>query len=231
MKLISLTQGQHAIVDDEDYERFSKFKWQALQLSKGKFYAARSTSKKKEQKTVFMAHDVLSPRMFFVVDHINHQHALDNRRENLRYATPQQNTFNRKANGERQVKGVYWHSQVSKWRAMIRVDGKLHCLGLYENKEDAARAYDDAAEAAFGEFASLNFPRHEPPLSHGFMVHILLTLESLTPNPLDRASFHACLRTHGVSQRLRGFHGKKAEPKLESLTEVHTGNLPLAEVW
>jgi hypothetical protein len=40
---------------------------------------------------------------------------------------------------------VSWYGPSSKWRALITVGGRTTWLGLYENEEDAARAYQRAA--------------------------------------------------------------------------------------
>jgi AP2 domain len=157
-RLIPLTQGKFAIVDECDYDRLVLEEWQAMNLYKGKFYAGRTEGTKPAQTTIYMAHLILPPRPGFIVDHRDYEQTLDNRRANLRYATVQQNSFNRGPNKGRRFKGVFWHAQVQKWRAMIRVNGKLICLGLYSSEEDAARAYDARAVIEFGEFVYLNFP-------------------------------------------------------------------------
>lgn len=85
---------------------------------------------------------IMQPEPGQIVDHINGD-TLDNRRENLRIATASQNArnigSNRKNAGSPYV-GVGWHSGRGKWTSSIRVDGKLHYLGIFEDIDDARRA-------------------------------------------------------------------------------------------
>jgi len=96
-----------------------------------------------------------------LVDHINHN-GLDNRKANLRFATPQQNTWNRRClsrcKGTKYI-GVSWDKQSRKWRVRILVDGKSRFLGYFEDEKEAAKAFDRAAKEHRGEFAFLNFPQ------------------------------------------------------------------------
>jgi hypothetical protein len=72
------------------------------------------------------------------VDHINGvKH--DNRLENLRLVTCQQNAFNRT-----KALGYYWNKVLCKWMAQIKLDGKSKHLGLFVNEEDAREAYLNA---------------------------------------------------------------------------------------
>ena len=48
--------------------------------------------------------------------------------------------------GSSQYKGVWWNKRESKWRARIRFEGKAIELGHFKEEEEAARAYDKAAE-------------------------------------------------------------------------------------
>jgi hypothetical protein len=83
----------------------------------------------------------------------------NNRRSNLRGATPLQNSFNKKTQkrSRSSFKGVTWHAETEKWRCRIRYLNKLHSLGLYSTPQEAARAYDTKAKEFFGEFAKTNF--------------------------------------------------------------------------
>jgi hypothetical protein len=101
-------------------------------------------------------------------DHIN-QNGLDNRRQNLRIATPSQNHAN-KAKGRGDFSSLYKGVYIRKdrlhlgWYACVGSNKsktpKIY-LGRYETEEEAARAYDRKAIEIYGEFASLNFPTEE----------------------------------------------------------------------
>ena len=92
------------------------------------------------------------------VDHANLERA-DNRWCNLRLASARQNAQNRPrySNNTSGLKGVSWHGQAKKWRAYVTMlNGKKKHIGLYATKEEAALAYDAAAELLYGEFALTN---------------------------------------------------------------------------
>lgn len=90
----------------------------------------------------------------YIIDHINRKR-LDNRRENLRIATPQQNAMNKsiQPNNTSGVPGVSWRKDRNKWRAFITINRKQIALGNYENIDDAIAARKAAEEKYFGEFA------------------------------------------------------------------------------
>lgn len=90
------------------------------------------------------------------IDHINGDRA-DNRLENLREVTRSQNNMNCKPKGgSSRFKGVTFDKEKRLWAAQIKADGQRKFLGRYSSEEDAAHAYDDAANKHFGEFARLN---------------------------------------------------------------------------
>lgn len=82
---------------------------------------------------------------------------LDNRRENLRFATPAQNNQNasRRTRNENLPKGVSRGTD-GIFKARISSNGKQITLGTFQTSAAAARAYDEAAKTLFGEFASTN---------------------------------------------------------------------------
>jgi hypothetical protein len=91
------------------------------------------------------------------LDHKNRKRS-DNRIDNLREATTQQNGFNRdlQSNNKSGYSGVSRDSKSNRWRVRIKIDGEEKYLGSFDTKEQAAREYNRAAIHYFGEFASLN---------------------------------------------------------------------------
>lgn len=84
------------------------------------------------------------------LDHINGDKD-DNRIANLREVDRRENMRNRsmpKTNRSGHP-GVIFHSARGKWQASIRVDGKLHYLGIFDDKADAVAARIEA-EKQFG---------------------------------------------------------------------------------
>lgn len=86
------------------------------------------------------------------IDHINRDRS-DNRIENLRECTRLQNV-----QGSRSVRigcrGVR-PCPGNRWKARIRVGGKLRHLGHFKSEKDAALAYARAAVDHFGKFAPI----------------------------------------------------------------------------
>jgi hypothetical protein len=91
------------------------------------------------------------------VDHIN-GNRIDNRRSNLRLCTSAENLRNTGVHPKSTTgyKGVKWDNKRGVWYSSISIKGKTKYLGSYTNPVDAARAYDNAAIEASGEFAKTN---------------------------------------------------------------------------
>ena len=153
MKEIELTGGKYALVDDEDYEWLSRWKWRCTSG-----YATRSSPRQcGKRPTILMHRLILGLSEGEVTDHINHN-GLDNRRCNLRRCTSSENAQNSlmpESNSSGYM-GVIRNK--GKWVARIRYDGESARLGQFDTAEEAARVYDIAALELHKEFATTNFP-------------------------------------------------------------------------
>lgn len=90
----------------------------------------------------------------FEIDHVN-RNKDDNRWENFRPATRQQNARNQGLRSDTQsgFKGVSFHTKVGRWRAVIETDDGHRHLGYFNSPELASAAYRQAVIQHFGQFA------------------------------------------------------------------------------
>lgn len=148
MRKIPLTKGKFAIVDDSDYLAIGQMRWH---------YTGRYAARRIEGKIIMMHRYLLGGESLKDVDHVNGD-ALDNRRKNIRFATPQENAWNSKAHKDSssKFKGVSWDKVRKKWVAMLYLNKRLRNLGRFETQCQAASRYNDVAAVEFGNFARLN---------------------------------------------------------------------------
>lgn len=180
------SEGKFTIVDPADFYRLNSFYWLTCGKNDNLYAARLIRLKSGRLGTVLMHREIyfncsnahlsnLSPNALNnftcspaqlsnfsrsgLVDHINTD-SLDNRKANLRLATHSQNSCNSrrdKSNTYSRFRGVSFSKRKGKWFAAIRVNGKKTWLGYFANEEDAAKAYDEAAQKYHGEFARVNF--------------------------------------------------------------------------
>lgn len=129
MSLILLSQGKYALVDDEDFDFLSQWKW-----TYDRGYARRNDKKKK----IYLHRLINKTPLGFQTDHIN-QNKLDNRKCNLRNANHKINSINRglQSNNKSGYRGVAWCKYVKKWESYIWNNRKKINLGYYFSLEDA----------------------------------------------------------------------------------------------
>lgn len=160
-KIIKLNTGETALVSKEDYDRVAARRWtRKLGKDTETIYAVSYTKIRTRKYQRISLHRFIlginDPAVH--VDHIN-GNGLDNRRENIRIATKQQNVWNSKkhSNGATPFIGVTDRGYgYPKFRARIVINGKRVHLGDFDTAEAAAKAYNEAAIKARGEFARLN---------------------------------------------------------------------------
>lgn len=152
-KIIYSNSGKEIFVDNEYYEILIKYNWndytgyaRTFKRKNGKFYS------------LLMHRIILNLTDNKIkVDHIN-GNGLDNRKQNLRLATTQENGYNRKVNKNNTsgYKGVVYHKRDKRYQCSIKINGKRIHLGYFKTAIEAAKAYNEAAIKYFGEFARLN---------------------------------------------------------------------------
>lgn len=153
MKMIPLTQGYFATVDDRDYAQLRKFNWCAHVKPQRTVYAKR----RGKTKQMDMHVQILGLQPGTVIDHRD-GNGLNNRRRNLRRCRVYQNVQNqrRRSTNTSGFKGVSWNKNCEKWIARIMARYKSVFLGYFSSRRAAARAYNEAAIRLHGPFARLN---------------------------------------------------------------------------
>lgn len=160
MKLIPLTQGKLAQVDDEDYDYLMQWKWFANKVG-NTFYAKRNTPTiESKRNTIIMHRLILKSENDMLIDHIDGD-GLNNVKSNLRVCTKSENNRNRKSvkGSTSKYLGVHFYTSKTNytaWIAKIRHNKILYRLGYFKSENDAALAYNKKAQELHGEFANLN---------------------------------------------------------------------------
>lgn len=135
-------------IDYEDFSTIKPFCW--LSDKVGYLIA------QKNHKQMKMHRLIMKPPENMVIDHIDGNPA-NNRRNNLRICTQQQNMMNAryKHNKSCNVQGVTWDKRRNKWMAQISLNRKHYFLGRYDLIEEAIKARKKAEIELFGEYAPL----------------------------------------------------------------------------
>lgn len=160
MKTIPLTQGKHAMVDDEDFDRINSMgKWQAHFLN-GSWYACISKQRDGRREHFLMHRVILGLKPGEVKDHRDRD-GLNNQKHNLRPCNHSQNRCNRgmSVNNTSGFIGLSLNKRNGKWKVFV----KHRYYGIFDTKIEAARKYNEIASQLFGEFAVLN-PETDPEL-------------------------------------------------------------------
>ena len=136
MKTISLNNGKFTLVDDDVFEAVKQYKWRCDNYG----YVARYTTVDRRDITIKLHNVVIghAPKPK-VVDHISGD-KLDNRRENLRFASQRLNHLNR-----RELTGIYQETVLGHkyWRVRLDLGDRktVSVSGIRDEAEARAIAY------------------------------------------------------------------------------------------
>lgn len=170
-RLVPLTQGMYAIVDEQDYGWAMQWKWWTRKHVNG-YYAVRQEYGY-PHKGIGMA-DAIRERVTGIptkdTDHKNRR-SYDNRRDNLRPATRLQQACNRKGNKKNSTGFIGVYKIVGNYRSVKTGERKAYYISFLGHGKDKifigysatdpeglARLRDRKALELHGEFAVLNFP-------------------------------------------------------------------------
>lgn len=158
-KKIKLTQEKYALVDTTDFEEINKFSWHydirrgdktGYAFTNGKYINGKRLPKIRMHNFIFGENNV---------DHVN-SNGLDNRRCNLRKATPNQQAYNKSVSANKKSLGCKGVSRVKDskgipkyWIARITANKNRIYLGIFKSHIAASRAYIKKAKELHGEFA------------------------------------------------------------------------------
>jgi hypothetical protein len=147
MDTIVTKKGTEILIDKNNKDELSKLSWYVNKIG----YAVNDTKPRKYMHRLIMGYPKEN------VDHIN-GNKLDNRKGNLRLCNQSENTANapKRTTNKSGYKGVCWNKKYGKWEVYLTKNYKHIFLGYFDDKIDAARAYNLGAETHFGKFAKLN---------------------------------------------------------------------------
>lgn len=148
---VKLNSNFEMLCDEDDWEKLKHYCWSVKDTSG--YARARVEGKARHFHTLVMPKS--SPKLY--VDHINGD-VRDNRKKNLRYATPTQSVMNTgiRSDNTSGVKGVSYNKRVKKYEVYIHKDGKKIWLGFYNKLDEAQRVREKKEKELFGEYSVLN---------------------------------------------------------------------------
>lgn len=140
-----------ALVDDEDFERLKLYKW---------YYTPTTIRRYKVEdklKITFSLAEEVTTLYGKMIDHID-KNPFNNQKFNLREVSYSENNHNRtKVKGTTsRHRGVFWYTLKNRWRSVIYKDKKAYVVGLFDDEDTAAIAYNIKAKELYGDKANLN---------------------------------------------------------------------------
>jgi hypothetical protein len=157
------SENMWAVIDLDDLEYVMRWTWYArYNWSNQKYYATHTVynpDTKTSSQTMDLQYYLMNPNndSSIRVDHISHD-TLDNRRENLRTSTNDENTKHRKgknANNQSGYRSVAYIKSDKKtpYHVQLMINGKNTKLGKFADVDEAGAYAKKKREELYGEFA------------------------------------------------------------------------------
>lgn len=137
------SRGVEFLIDNDDLEAVQKHSWCISKTG----YAVANIN----YKVTKLHRWLLSPTSTDIIDHIN-GNILDNRRINLRIATPAGNAQNSRSKNNKDYSGIRL-TKHGTYNARITISRKSIHIGNFKTLDEAINARRIAEEKYFGEFA------------------------------------------------------------------------------
>lgn len=154
MKKIPLSQGQFALIDDEDFSIVSQHKWYAYK-NRYTFYVRTNVLNKGIRGTLLLHRLLLNAKNVEQIDHKD-RNGLNNQRNNIRICSASENMINRIFKNSTGFRGVFKIKKTGRFTGAIQVDKKRVTVGCYATAKEAALAYNNMARKIHGDCAILN---------------------------------------------------------------------------
>ena len=144
-KEIELTRGFKAIVDDEDYERVSIFKWHSNETKNGLKYARRTivfprVNGKQPQIKQYLHRYILDNFDKSIMIDFKDDNPLNCQKDNLIISNDACKTYNIVPRKRTMAKGV--RKKYNKWHSRIFDGEKDIFIGTFNTEKEAADAYN-----------------------------------------------------------------------------------------
>jgi hypothetical protein len=144
MQRIPLSQGQFALVDDEDFRLLNDFKWcYRPERDDKQGYAVRHRKVNGKDRLCYLHREILPAPPGHEVIFLNHDR-LDCRRANLKVVNKEEARQHHRVRRDSKtgIKGVKYNAESDSWSTFVYRHGHCYHVGTYYSKEAAISAYE-----------------------------------------------------------------------------------------
>lgn len=157
-------KGFETMIDLEDFEKIKNlnFSWHVSWKGCINNYYATATiylgtiNNKPKYKTIYLHRVILGVEdRNMIVDHIEQDNTLDNRKKNLRTTEQNKNLKHRNGKNKNNSSGyrnVSWVSSKEKWIIQLQIEGKNKSFGYFDDIHEAGKLAEELRNKYYGEY-------------------------------------------------------------------------------